>query len=56
MADRELKVVISKKSEQQIQKAIEKIDETNATVKRLKIEKKMVDGVSVPVLKILVTV
>lgn len=56
MASRELKVVISKKSEKQIKKAIDKIDETGALVQGLKIGKKTVNGMSVSILKILVKV
>jgi ACT domain-containing protein len=56
MASRELKVVISKKSETQIKKAIDKIDESGAAVKGLKLGKKTVNGMSVSVLKILVEV
>lgn len=56
MADRELKAVISKKSEKEIKKAIDKIEETGATLKELKIGNEIVNGVSVSILRILVEV
>jgi hypothetical protein len=56
MASRELNVVISKKSEIEIKKAIDKIDETGVSVKELKIDKKVINGISVSILKILVEV
>jgi len=56
MANRELKVVISKKSEKELKKAMEKINESGAEVNGLKLGKKTVNGISVSVLKILVEV
>lgn len=56
MANRELKAVISKKSEKEIKKAIDKIEETGAILKGLKIGEKTINGVSVSVLRILVEV
>ena len=53
MADRELKAVISKESKSQLKEAIDKIDETEATIKGLEITETN-DGASV--LKILLEV
>jgi len=56
MASRELKVVISKQSEKELEKAINKIAETGVAVKGLKMGKEIENGISVPILKILVEV
>lgn len=56
MASRELNVVISKESEIQLKKAIDQIDEMGVAIKELKIGSKIVNGVSVSILKITVKV
>ncbi len=56
MAKRELKVVLSKKSAIQIDRAIDRIDPKTMQLKGLKMGQKTVNGVKVPVLRILVEV
>jgi|TARA_R110002167_G_scaffold248003_9_gene453979 hypothetical protein len=56
MAFRELKVVISKKSEKELKKAIDQISAQDADIEELKLGNISVDGVSVSVLKIKVSI
>tara|TARA_R100001377_G_scaffold30112_1_gene16459 strand:+ start:748 stop:918 length:171 start_codon:yes stop_codon:yes gene_type:complete len=56
MAKRKVEVVVSKKSEVEIRKGLREIEEKGARITGLELGSKVVDGVSVSILRVLLEV